>query len=95
MYDRPYDRSYDNRYLDKKKGKSRKDSEKIALTTKSVDQAYETMFDNDDDMLGNKQTMPWFDPNYLAPNRDDVSFNYILYTMSFNYSVSIAFAIIF
>ena len=33
----------------------------------TTDQAYETMFD-DDDLLGNQQVMPWFDPNYMASN---------------------------
>ena len=37
----------------------------IAAT--SSDLAYETMYD-DDEMLNQPQTMPWFDPNYLAPN---------------------------
>ena len=38
------------------------------------DLAYETMFDDDDDMLNQEQTIPWFDPNYLAPNEnEDVS----------------------
>ena len=39
------------------------------------DLAYETMFDEDDDMLNQEQTMPWFDPNYLASKEnEDVSF---------------------
>ena len=29
------------------------------------DLAYETMYD-DEDVVGTTQTMPWFDPNYLA-----------------------------
>ena len=33
------------------------------------------MFDEDDDMLNQEQTMPWFDPNYLASKEnEDVSF---------------------
>ena len=68
----PYARSYD-RHLDRGKSKSRKDSERMMLTpTRSTDQAYETMYD-DDEILGNPQTMPWFDPNYLATNPEDVS----------------------
>ena len=37
------------------------------------DLAYETMFDEDDEMLNQEQTMPWFDPNYAANENDDVS----------------------
>ena len=33
----------------------------------SSDLAYETMYD-DDEILDQSQTMPWFDPNYLASN---------------------------
>lgn len=45
----------------------------MALTPTTTDQAYETMYD-DDEILGNPQIMPWFDPNYMATNPDDVSF---------------------
>lgn len=57
----------------KKKNKSRKGAERIPLSATTSDQAYETMYD-DDEILGNPQTMPWFDPNYMASNPDDVSF---------------------
>ena len=41
------------------------------------DKAYETMF-NDDELLGNNQVMPWFNPNYTASD-DNVShmYNYV------------------
>ncbi len=47
--------------------KSRHSShEDLALTSRGgSDLAYETMYD-DDDILETKQTMPWFDPKYLA-----------------------------
>ena len=41
----------------------------------SSDLAYETMYD-DDEILDQKQTMPWFDPNYLAAKEEDE----VLYT---------------
>ena len=44
----------------------------MILSSTTTDQAYETMY-NDDDLLNNPQTMPWFDPNYLASNNDNVS----------------------
>ena len=44
----------------------------MVLTSTTTDQAYETMYD-DDELLGNQQTMPWFDPNYLASNNETVS----------------------
>ena len=68
----PYDKSYDH-HLDRGKGKVRKGSKERLALTATTDQAYETMFD-DDDIIGNQQTMPWFiDPNYLASNPKDVS----------------------
>ena len=58
----------------KKKKKSHKGAERMVLTATTTDQAYETMYDDDDEMLGKQQIMPWFDPNYMATNPDDVSF---------------------
>lgn len=49
-----------------------KGSDDIPLQSKS-DLAYETMYD-DDDIVDTAQTMPWFDPKYLATGRDEVSF---------------------
>lgn len=47
--------------------KSRRGSyEDLALTPRGgSDLAYETMYD-DDDIIDSEQTMPWFDPKYLA-----------------------------
>ena len=42
------------------------------VSTTTTDQAYETMYDNED-ILGT-QTMPWFDPSYMAANPENVSF---------------------
>lgn len=42
----------------------------MSILATSSDLAYETMYD-DDDMLNQQQTMPWFDPNYLAPNEGE------------------------
>ena len=39
----------------------------------SSDLAYETMYD-DDEIMNQKQTMPWFDPKYLASKEDDEVF---------------------
>ena len=39
----------------------------VCVAGGSSDLAYETMYD-DDDMMNRPQTMPWFDPNYLASN---------------------------
>ena len=45
----------------------------MCCTAGSSDLAYETMYD-DDEILDQPQTMPWFDPNYLAPKENtDVS----------------------
>lgn len=44
----------------------------LLIAATSSDLAYETMYD-DDDMMNQPQTMPWFDPNYLAPNQEEVS----------------------
>ena len=72
----PYDRGFE-RHLDKpktkskKKSKGRREPERLVLSpSMTTDQAYETMYD-DDEILGNQQTMPWFDPNYMA--NDNVS----------------------
>lgn len=46
-------------------------SDDIPLQSKS-DLAYETMYD-DDEIVDTAQTMPWFDPKYLASGRDEVS----------------------
>lgn len=35
------------------------------------DQAYETLYE-DDDIVDTAQTMPWFDPKYLASGKDAV-----------------------
>ena len=35
----------------------------------SSDLAYETMYD-DDEILDQKEMMPWFDPNYLASKEE-------------------------
>lgn len=45
-------------------------SDSIPLETSKSDLAYETMFD-DDEIVDTAQTMPWFDPKYLASGRDD------------------------
>ena len=45
-------------------------SDDIPLQSKS-DLAYETMYD-DDEIVDTAQTMPWFDPKYLASGRDEV-----------------------
>lgn len=42
----------------------------MSILANSSDLAYETMFD-DDEILNQPQTMPWFDPNYLAPNEGE------------------------
>ena len=56
----------------KKKSKGRREAERLVMSpSMTTDQAYETMYD-DDELLGNQQTMPWFDPNYMASN-DNVS----------------------
>ena len=45
----------------------------MCCTAGSSDLAYETMYD-DDEILDQPQTIPWFDPNYLAPKENtDVS----------------------
>ena len=40
------------------------------MSSTTTDQAYETMYDNEE-ILG-PQTMPWFDPSYMATNGDTV-----------------------
>ena len=51
----------------KMKNRSRED---IALVPSSATSAYETMYNDDDEIMGTAQTMPWFDPKYLAPGTD-------------------------
>ncbi len=43
-------------------------------STGQSDLAYETMYD-DDDIVDTAQTMPWFDPKYLASGKDEVILN--------------------
>ena len=40
-------------------------------STTASDLAYETMYD-DDELVDTNQTMPWFDPNYLASGKEEV-----------------------
>jgi hypothetical protein len=58
--------------LSYKRKRRAKRPESFSLTQKGTnsDLAYETMFD-DDEMLNEEQTMPWFDPNYLASNENE------------------------
>ena len=67
----PYERSINR--LRRKHRDLRSSSEDIALhSTAPSDLAYETMYD-DDELVDTNQTMPWFDPQYLASGKDDVS----------------------
>lgn len=65
-----YERSINRFPLRGLKGKGSSDD--IALHSNGQsDLAYETMYD-DDEIVDTAQTMPWFDPKYLASGRDEV-----------------------
>lgn len=65
LYEKAFSRLRSNRRLTKGS------IDDMPLHSKSSDLAYETMYD-DDEIVDTAQTMPWFDPKYLASGRDDV-----------------------